>query len=214
MKSKKDLDIFRDTWIRYSAFASDFGEALRPFLSKNAYLGSYGIVAAYALADTLDRGFKAYWQTQAFPVTRKASTNTAAARQVLTRRRQPLKIIAAAPAPKVEQQRFLTPVSATVVDSLLWHGAASLALPFMVINRTVWAAGKVLARHHSHLSPALHHALPTLAGLAMIPLAVPHIDHAVTQWMDTKVRPHLSFLEIVTQATGNKLTVPAAAAVK
>jgi hypothetical protein len=68
---------------------------------------------------------------------------------------------------------------------------------FPVLFRTVWAAGKVLARHHSHLSPALHHTIPTLAGLAMIPLVVPHIDHAVTEWMDTKVRPHLNLPETV-----------------
>ena len=29
----------------------------------------------------------------------------------------------------------------------------------------------------------------------MIPLVVPHIDHAVTEWMDTKVRPHLNLPE-------------------
>jgi Mitochondrial 18 KDa protein (MTP18) len=94
-------------------------------------LSSYGIVAAYALADTMDRGFKAYWQTQASPLKPKS---TASARPV-AHRRQPLKVLAAAPAPKMEQQRLFTPVSATVVDSLLWHGAASLVLPFVVINR-------------------------------------------------------------------------------
>jgi hypothetical protein len=70
--------------------------------------------------------------------------------------------------------------------------AQNTSLPFSPNYRTVWAAGKVLARHHSHLSPALHHALPTLAGLAMIPLVVPHIDHAVTEWMDTTIRPQLN----------------------
>ena len=49
----------------------------------------------------------------------------------------------------------------------------------------------MLSRYHN-LSPALHHAFPTLAGLAVIPLVVPHIDEAVTHWMDTNVRPHLN----------------------
>jgi hypothetical protein len=144
----------------------DFGEALRPFLSKNAYLGryvfkilnflvghrppprticlinfhffyrSYGIVAAYAFADTMDRGFKAYWQRQAFPVPKSKASATARP-TIAAHRHHPLKIMAAAPAPKAEQKKLLTPVSATVVDSLLWHGAASLALPFVVINRQV-----------------------------------------------------------------------------
>ena len=56
--------------------------------------------------------------------------------------------------------------------------------------RTVWATGKLVARHPG-LSPTLLHSLPSLAGLASIPLVVPHIDAAVTHWMDEHVRPRL-----------------------
>jgi hypothetical protein len=85
----------------------------------------------------MDRGFKAYWQTQPSPAARTKSI----ARPLIAaqrRQQQPSKILAAAPDPKMEQQKFLNPVSATVIDSLLWHGAASLALPFVVINRYVF----------------------------------------------------------------------------
>jgi hypothetical protein len=32
---------------------------------------------------------------------------------------------------------------------------------------------------------------PSAAGLALIPLLVPRIDEAVTNWMDARLRPHL-----------------------
>jgi hypothetical protein len=54
----------------------------------------------------------------------------------------------------------------------------------------VWATGALLARRPG-LSPALRHTLPSVAGLATIPLVVPHIDEAVSGWMRDHVRPHL-----------------------
>ena len=41
----------------------------------------------------------------------------------------------------------------------------------------------------------------------MIPIVVPHIDHAVTEWMDTKVRPHLNLPE---QLAGHAVKRPGA----
>lgn len=149
------------------------------------------MVAAYAIADTTDRGLRAYWRTQ--PARRAAPGCLAAAPPVATvtvAARAPGKLLAAAPAPAT---RHLSPVAATVLDSLVWHSAASLLLPYLIINRTVWAASRALAAH-PRLSPALRHALPSLAGLAMIPLVVPHIDHAVDAWMDGAVRPRLNLL--------------------
>ena len=79
----------------------------------------------------MDRGFKAYWQTQ-----HALRTPATAAKQgrVFPRGhgRLPSKVFAAAPAPKI---KHFNPVTATVADSLMWHGAASLAFPYVVINR-------------------------------------------------------------------------------
>jgi hypothetical protein len=39
----------------------------------------------------------------------------------------------------------------------------------------------------------------------MIPLVVPHIDHAVTEWMDTRVRPHLNLPEVTPSPVEQKV---------
>lgn len=39
--------------------------------------------------------------------------------------------------------------------------------------------------------PRLARLGPSAAGLALIPLAVPHIDEAVTRWFDAHLRPRL-----------------------
>lgn len=157
------------------------------------YTLSYAVVAAYAIVDTTDRGMRAYWRThppqqQPQPQVRRSSAPPVATVTMASRTQG--KLLVAAPTPATKN---LSPVAATVLDSFLWHAAASLLLPYIVINRTVWAASKALA-HHPRLSPTLRHSLPSLAGLAMIPLVVPHIDHAVDKWMDSAVRPRLNLL--------------------
>ena len=81
----------------------------------------------------MDRGFKAYWQTQrsAKPL---STTLKAPPRRIPAYQRPQQKLFAAAPVPATEK---INPVAATVLDSLLWHGAASLVLPYVVINRQI-----------------------------------------------------------------------------
>jgi fission process protein 1 len=67
-----------------------------------------------------------------------------------------------------------------VVDTFLWQGFASIALPGIVINRVVWGAAKFAKSSKS--------VLPTLVGLAVIPLIVRPIDVAVDKVMDETVR--------------------------
>ncbi|EFN56674.1 hypothetical protein CHLNCDRAFT_144543 [Chlorella variabilis] len=92
-----------------------------------------------------------------------------------------------------EQRAAAVPVAAAVLDAALWHSAASLAIPAVAINRTVWATGKLLSRGAwaAALHPRLRQLVPSAAGLALIPLLVPHIDEAVTGWMDQHLRPRL-----------------------
>ena len=70
-------------------------------------------------------------------------------------------------------------------DTIMWQGLASVAIPGFVINRIVWAAGQLPLQS----SPAGRKWLPTLTGLACIPLIVHPIDVAVDRMMDTLVRP-------------------------
>lgn len=116
------------TWINnHAVFLTLLAYCALPFY----LIFSYGIVAAYAVADTMDRGFKTYWQTRRGVL---QASPAAAHTKALSRAhgRLPNKVFAAAPVPKI---KHFDPVTATVADSLMWHGAASLALPYVVINR-------------------------------------------------------------------------------
>jgi fission process protein 1 len=73
------------------------------------------------------------------------------------------------------------------LDTLLWQGLASVALPGFAINRVVWAVGHASV---GRVAPGnLRTWLPTAAGLACIPFIVKPIDHGVTLLMDRVVRP-------------------------
>ena len=54
----------------------------------------------------------------------------------------------------------------------------------------MWAS-KALLEALPRCGPRLRAYGPSAAGLALIPLAVPHIDAAVERWMDRHLRPRL-----------------------
>ena len=66
------------------------------------------------------------------------------------------------------------------IDTLLWQTLASVAIPGLTINRVVWAAAR--------LCPA-GSRLPTVAGLACIPLIVRPIDEGVDWLLSASLRP-------------------------
>jgi len=66
-------------------------------------------------------------------------------------------------------------------DTLLWQGLASIALPGLVINRIVWAVARAAP------PPS---RIPTLAGLAAIPLIIRPIDYVVDMLLDETVRKY------------------------
>ncbi|KAJ1494189.1 mitochondrial 18 KDa protein-domain-containing protein [Baffinella frigidus] len=68
-------------------------------------------------------------------------------------------------------------------DTLMWQGLASVAIPGLVINRIVWAVGKL------PLSGKARAVAPTMIGLACIPLIIHPIDNAVHVVMDATSRP-------------------------
>ena len=71
------------------------------------------------------------------------------------------------------------------VDTFVWQGLASVAIPGFVINRIVSAAGQV--------SPAsIVRWSPTAAGLVSIPFIIKPIDHGVDLLMDSVMRPFYS----------------------
>jgi len=56
--SKKEVDIYRDTPLRYLGYANEVGEAFRALVHVNWVKLSYGVASAYVLADTNDKAQK------------------------------------------------------------------------------------------------------------------------------------------------------------
>ncbi|PSC75737.1 mitochondrial fission process 1 [Micractinium conductrix] len=201
-------DPLRDSWLRYIAFTSDLGEAFKAQLSRRLYLGSYAVVALYGVLDAADKGAKAAARNAQpapcapphgagaalpLPAAAAACAGRLAAAAAARLPAPPAHLYTANSANEAASIPVAVPVAAAVLDTALWHAAASLAIPAALINRTVWAARALAARPSAvaALHPRLRQLAPPLAGLAMIPLAVHRIDEAVTEWMDAHFRPHL-----------------------
>lgn len=58
-----EVDVFRDTALRYLGYANEFGEAFRTHIPRLMYLGSYGVASTYCLADSIDRGRRCYQES-------------------------------------------------------------------------------------------------------------------------------------------------------
>jgi len=69
------------------------------------------------------------------------------------------------------------------LDTLVWQGLASVAIPGLVINRIVWTVGKLPLPGRARI------ILPTAIGLASIPMIIHPIDHSVHVLMDNTSRP-------------------------
>ncbi|XP_041456504.1 mitochondrial fission process protein 1-like [Lytechinus variegatus] len=54
--AEKEVDIYRDTPIRYLGYANEVGESFRALIPKSAVWATYGIASAYVLADARHKG--------------------------------------------------------------------------------------------------------------------------------------------------------------
>ena len=75
-------------------------------------------------------------------------------------------------------------VLTTALDVLSWQTIASVAVPGFVINRVVALSGALLRR--AGRQPGI---VPTLVGLASVPLIIKPIDHATDAVLDASIRP-------------------------
>lgn len=138
------------------------------------------MVGAYGLLDTVLKGYQA-WQQASAPPQRTACVMLTAS--VTTQR-------VATPLQRTEPRDQRSAAAAVAItDAAMWHAAASVVIPGVLINRSVWATKRALQRVGAPLHVVT--ALPTAVGLMMIPLLVHHIDDAVTRAMEQHVRPHL-----------------------
>lgn len=138
-----DVDIYRDTFIRYMGYSNEVGEAFRPLVPKAIVAASYGMAIGYGCTDTFDKSLRE---------SRSGSSNREVA-------------IAAA-------------------DVFSWQMLASVIIPGLVINR-ITAGSKMLLRRSPTI---LLKTLPTVIGLASIPLIVHPIDSLVDRFMDATFR--------------------------
>jgi fission process protein 1 len=55
-----EVDLWRDTPVRYMGYSNEVGEAFAAFLPGWGVPASYGVAAVYVMLDTIDKGKKAY----------------------------------------------------------------------------------------------------------------------------------------------------------
>ncbi|XP_018595859.1 mitochondrial fission process protein 1 [Scleropages formosus] len=58
-KRTKEVDIYRDTWVRFLGYANEVGESFRALVPVSMVWASYAVAMAYVSADALDKGKKA-----------------------------------------------------------------------------------------------------------------------------------------------------------
>jgi len=74
-----------------------------------------------------------------------------------------------------------------VVDTVIWQGLASVAIPGFTINRICYLSNIVL-RHTTSLPPATRKWTVTAIGLSAIPFIIHPIDRAVDLLMNKTLR--------------------------
>ncbi|CAK1541867.1 unnamed protein product [Leptosia nina] len=55
-----EVDLFRDTWVRYLGYANEVGESFRSLVPVKVVRASYAVAFAYAFADTADKSWKMF----------------------------------------------------------------------------------------------------------------------------------------------------------
>ena len=84
-------------------------------------------------------------------------------------------------------QEKQTKVIRAVLDTFLWQGLASVAIPGFTINRLCAAVNLALTKT-TRLPPAMRKWTTTFAGLAAIPFIINPIDRSVDWMMNNSVR--------------------------
>ncbi|XP_071428218.1 mitochondrial fission process protein 1 isoform X1 [Pithys albifrons albifrons] len=164
-------DLYRDTWVRYLGYANEVGESFRALVPVPVVWASYGVATAYVTADAIDKG-------------RKAATVSAT--PCLPHPPHPT----APPLTPVSPQAHAqdpTRVGVAVVDTFVWQGLASVAIPGFTINRLCTASLALLGTLTRWPLP-LRRWATTALGLAAIPLIITPIDRTVDFLMDSSLR--------------------------
>lgn len=60
LQSQDELDIFKDTSLRFLGYTNEVGEAFRSLIPRPLVNATYAIAAAYALSDSVHKGHATY----------------------------------------------------------------------------------------------------------------------------------------------------------
>ena len=168
-----EVDIWRDTPIRYLGYANECGEAFKAFLPGWGVPASYAVAISYVLADTVDKAAKE-WKSPA-----ECSTGVRVAR------------VAASATDALTWQ---------LLASVFWPGsvihlivAASTKTLENLPGIPAAAATAAEALPVDVSGPILLAAIPTALGLITIPFIVEPIDEAVHKVCDASVRPAFKY---------------------
>jgi fission process protein 1 len=176
--SKPQIDLWRDSPLRYLGYANEVGEAFRP-LYPRFVVPSYIIAFGYVGMDTFDKTYKSYNNMQ-------SSANIAR---------------------DVDKNNRKYPVLLTAVDTFLWQLFASVLIPgktiHFITNRAEKAinseifqgavdryAAKSLPPNKLLLLKNCLRLTPTCIGLLTIPIIIHPIDNLVDFAMDNTIRKY------------------------
>jgi len=160
--ASQEVDIYRDTPLRYMGYANELGEAFRPLINVQFVLLGYVLALGYVFADAASKALKApQTYCENFANTKQSPNQCAipALAEVLT-----FQLLASVAIPGFTINRWVLFLGLCVekYDENLAH------LPDLV---TQW--------------------LPTLGGLLLIPLIVKPIDFIVEKFLGATLEPFL-----------------------
>eukprot|EP00892_Ulva_mutabilis_P006542 jgi/Ulvmu1/425/UM001_0432.1 len=188
------FDPLRDGPLRYLGYANELGEAFAAWLPAVGVPASYATAIAYVLVDTYDKTSKAHSEARS-------------------------SMRSVDPASTVDPFQITTLLtSERAVDTLLWQLLASVAIPGFTIHQVVWLVHSLLAdgmhigdvermpealaatiaalaavsgQSVSEAAELVERMVPTMAGLAAIPMIVHPIDNAVHMLLNSTLRPYM-----------------------
>jgi len=179
--NNNSYDLFKDSPMRYLGYTNELGEAFRAFIPKSVVLATYAIATAYAMGDAVDKGYKAYTQPSS-PFTTTTPTEDGSVDDVTT-----------TPLNNNNNSARNWHVAERTTDTAIWQLLASVTVPAYIINRVVhatnWSLNRFVHAGSAWRGRGMFKMIPTLAGLAVIPILPHALDPVIDLAMDNTTRP-------------------------
>mmetsp|Transcript_4760 Transcript_4760/g.8311 ORF Transcript_4760/g.8311 Transcript_4760/m.8311 type:complete len:269 (-) Transcript_4760:407-1213(-) len=167
--SLTEYDIFRDSPVRYCGYANEVGESFRYFIGSNGVILTYALASCYVVADSIYQTLRMKESEETNVVQEGGEEKGSKSESVKT-----LKLVFVA------------------MDSLIWQSFASVICPGFIINRIVSGSNYALSHVDVSLNNTAEHWIPTVIGLAAMPLIVRPIDELVDHGMNSFIRPSVN----------------------